>query len=567
MPMRAINLRNFRGRRMYRPWALATMATSAALLLPIIVIAASVFLRPGDGVWQHLRDTLMAAYIGNSLALVLGVGSLVLPLGVIPAWLVTWYRFPLSRQLEWALLLPLAMPAYIIAYTYTGLLDVAGPLQSCLREVFSWEFGDYWFPEVRSLPGAVIMLSLVLYPYVYLLARTAFTQQSVCVVEAARTLGVTPARAFFRVVLPLARPALCVGLALVLMETLADYGTVQYFGVTTFTTGIFKAWFGMGSSIAAAQLSAALMLFMLLLILLERYSRRQARYHHSGSRSARLTPRRLRGSRQLLALVTCMLPLLCGFLIPAVQLSFWAVQSWDNAVAGGFLALAGHSIQLATLTAVLATLLALALCYARRLQPGLLIRSITRLLSLGYAIPGTVIAVGVLVSFTWLDQRLGNWLALLYGADPGLLLSGTIIILIFAYLTRFLTLSLSAVEAGLTRIRPAMDEAGRCAGLSETGLLRRVHAPMLRGSLLTAALLVFVDVLKELPATLILRPFNFNTLAVRAYELANEERLAAAALPALTIVLMGIIPVILLSRGISHAAWPGGRAPDTGDYK
>ena len=275
------------GLRFHPPWVALTLLVSGVLILPVIVVAASVFLSSGD-IWQHLYDTVLAEYIGNSLLLALGVGCLSLPLGVIPAWLVTLYRFPGSRQLEWALLMPLAMPAYIIAYTYTGMLDVAGPLQSWLRAAFDWQYGDYWFPDIRSLPGAVLMLSLVLYPYIYLLARAAFLEQSASMVEVARTLGVRPAAAFFKLVLPLARPAIIVGLSLVLMETLADYGTVQYFGVATFTTGIFKTWFGLGSSIAAAQLSALLMLFVLLLIILYQHSRRQSRYYDTSSRYGRL---------------------------------------------------------------------------------------------------------------------------------------------------------------------------------------------------------------------------------------------------------------------------------------
>ena len=528
------------------------MLVAGALLLPVIVIAASVFLSSGD-IWRHLYDTVLAEYVSNSLLLALGVGCLSLPLGVIPAWLVTLYRFPGSRQLEWALLLPLAMPAYIIAYTYTGLLDVAGPLQSWLREVFAWQYGDYWFPDIRSLPGAILMLSLVLYPYIYLLARAAFLEQSASVVEVARTLGVRPAAAFFRVVLPLARPAIIVGLSLVLMETLADYGTVQYFGVATFTTGIFRTWFGLGSSIAAAQLSALLMLFVLFLIILEQYSRRQSRYYDTGNRYGRLEQKPLRGLSGFPALAVCVLPVLFGFLIPAGQLLLWAIQTWRASVDAGFLTLVGNSIELALITAVLAAILALAISYARRLQPGIMTNSANRLLGMGYAVPGAVIAVGVLIPFTWLDRNLSHWFTLLFDADPGLLLSGTIAILVFAYLVRFLALSLNTVDAGLAKIKPSMDEAGRSLGVSGFRLLRRVHIPILRGSLLTAVLLVFVDVLKELPATLILRPFNFNTLAVRAYELANEERLADAALPALAIVLAGIIPVIILSRAISQS--------------
>ena len=540
------------GLRFHPPWVVLTLLVSGVLMLPVIVVAASVFLSSGD-IWQHLYDTVLAEYVANSLLLAVGVGCLSLPLGVIPAWLVTLYRFPCSRQLEWALLLPLAMPAYIIAYTYTGMLDVAGPLQSWLRAAFAWQYGEYWFPDIRSLPGAVLMLSLVLYPYIYLLARAAFLEQSASVVEVARTLGVRPAAAFFKVVLPLARPAIIVGLSLVLMETLADYGTVQYFGVATFTTGIFKTWFGLGSSIAAAQLSALLMLFVLFLIILEQHSRRQSRYYDTSTRYGRLEQKHLLGLRGLPALAVCALPVLFGFVIPSGQLLLWGIQTWRTTLDAGFFTLIANSIELAIVTAVLAAILALAISYARRQQPGIMTNLFNRLLGMGYAVPGAVIAVGVLIPFTWLDRHLGHWFGLLSDTEPGLLLSGTIAILVFAYLVRFLALSLNTVDAGLAKIKPSMDEAGRSLGFSGFRLLRRVHIPILRGSLLTAVLLVFVDVLKELPATLILRPFNFNTLAVRAYELANEERLADAAFPALAIVLAGIIPVIILSRAISQS--------------
>ena len=525
-------------------WTAPTAALSLVLLAPVAVVLASVFVSSGD-IWRHLQETVLADYIRNSLWLMLGVGALALPLGVIPAWLVTSFRFPLSRQLEWALLLPLAFPAYIIAYTYTGLLDFAGPAQSWLREAFG---ESYWFPEVRSLPGAAVMLALVLSPYVYLLTRAAFQEQSACAVEAARVLGAGPARAFFRVALPLARPAIVAGLSLALMETLADYGVVQYFGVATFTTGIFRTWFGLGSSVAAAQLSALLMGFVLALILLENRARKQARYHHASSRYRRIAPKKLQGWRGGLAFALCALPVGFGFIIPAAQLSVWAAQTYGASMNRQFLALTWHSVELALIASALALGAALALAYARRLQPGPMTYAVNRLLSLGYAVPGTVIAIGVLLPFTWLDRQLAKWLDLLLDVDAGLALSGTIAILVFAYLTRFLAVSLNTVEAGLEKIRPAMDEASRSAGVGGFGLLRRVHGPMMHSSLLAAALLVFVEVLKELPATLILRPFNYNTLAVRAFELANDERLAAASLPALTIVLVGIIPVMILNR-------------------
>lgn len=522
------------------------------LALPLLVVAASLFL-PSDDVWQHLRETVLSEYIRNSLLLLLGVSLLVLPLGVIPAWLVTMYRFPGSRVLEWALLLPMAVPAYIIAYTYTGMLDVAGPVQSWLRELTGWDYGDYWFPSIRSLGGAVVMLSLVLYPYVYLLSRAAFVEQSVCVLEVSRTLGCDPVSAFRRVALPLARPAIVVGLSIALMETLADFGTVQYFGIAAFTTGIYRTWYGLGSSVAATQLAALLMMFVLVLVLLESWSRRRSRYFNTSTRHQALPTTRLRGRHLVLTYLVCLTPLLAGFVIPVLQLGRWTWITAEQIFTSHFFELAWNTLSLAVVSALIALLIALFINYGRRLFPHFLTTLSFRVLSLGYALPGTVIAIGVLIPFSWLDSRLSRGLESLVGINTGLLFSGTVFILIFAYMVRFLPIALNTVDAGLGKIKPSMEEAAQSMGCSNATTLRRVHMPMMRGSMIAALLLVFVDVVKELPATLILRPFNFNTLAIRTYELANEERLADAAGPALTIVLVSIIPVILLSRTLSRA--------------
>ncbi len=549
----------FAGNRFSRHVVPASILLLCLLLsIPVITILASVG-SDSDGVWQHLLDNLLWEYVSQSLLLMFGVGISVLVLGIIPAWMVTMTRFPGSRILEWALVLPLAIPAYIIAYTYTGMLDVTGPVQVAIRDWTGLRFGEYWFPEIRSTGGAIAMLSLVLYPYVYLLARMAFLEQSVCVLEVSRTLGAGPFKAFYRVALPLARPAIIAGLALVLMETLADYGTVQYFGLSTFTTGIFRTWFGMGSSTAAAQLSAVLMIFILVLVLTEQWSRNRAQYFHTSTKYSRLSQVRLRGWHKYLALLACALPVLAGFLIPFVQLSIWAVQTWDVIDHSQFLGLFYNSVRLAAIAAFIALVIGLTVSYSKRLRPTLLMRGVFRVLGLGYAIPGTVIAVGVLIPFAWLDNSLDGWLRDRFDFSSGLLLSGTLVAVVFAYVVRFLPVAMNTVEAGLSKVKPSMDDASRSMGLGPGKILRRIHIPMIRGSLLTATLLVFVDVLKELPATLILRPFNFNTLAIRTYELANQERLAEAASSALLIVLAGIIPVIILSLSIS-ASRPGNDA-------
>ena len=534
------------------PWSASSVLLAGVLCIPVLVVVSSV-LHPAGEVWRHLLDTVLADYVVNSLALMLGVAVGTLAMGVSSAWLTVSFRFPGSRFFEWALLLPLAMPAYIIAYTYSGMLDFAGPVQSALREVFGFTRGDYWFPEVRSLPGAMVMLSLVLYPYVYLLARSAFLEQSAAAADVARTLGCGPVATFTRVTLPAARPAIIAGLSLALMETLADYGTVQHFGVAVFTTGIFRTWFGLGDATAATQLAAVLLGFVFTLVVLERWSRRGARYTYVGSRSRPLSSRRLTGGAAAITVIACSIPLVFGFVLPAAQLLSWAIETHAQVLDARFIGLVRNSTLLAGSAALLALGLALLLAYAGRLRPGRMVRAATRVAALGYAVPGTVIAVGVLLPFAWLDNTVDAWMRATFGISTGLVLSGTLVALLFAYMVRFLAVSLQTVEAGLGRITRAMDEAGRSLGYRAAEVVAWVHVPILRGSLLTAMLLVFVDVMKELPATLILRPFGFNTLAVRAYELASDERLEDASTAALAIVAAGLIPVLVLSVSIARS--------------
>ncbi len=533
-------------------WTVGVLLVALAVALPILTVAAFV-LAPSGEVWAHLAATVLGDYVINSLLLIAGVGAGTLVLGVATAWFTSMCDFPGRRFFTWALLLPLAMPAYIIAYTYTGLLDVSGPVQSLLRETFGWQYGDYWFPSVRSLGGAVAMLTLVLYPYVYLLTRAAFLEQSLCVLDVSRTLGCGPWRSFLTVAVPLARPAIVAGLSLALMETLADYGTVHYFGLSTFTTGIFRTWFGLGDAAAAAQLAAVLLGFVFVLLWLERASRRRARYHHTSNRHQVLDPVRLRGRHAAGAIAVCALPLLLGFAVPVTQLGVWALRTWDDMVTTEFLGLMGNSFGLAAAAAVITVAVAVFLGYGQRLRPGRTVRTGVRIASLGYAIPGPVLAVGILIPFGWFDNAIDGWMRSQFGVSTGLLLSGTVFILLFAYAVRFMTAAVQTVEAGLAKVRPSMDEAARSFGYRGATVFARVHLPIMRGSLLTALLLVFVDVLKELPATLIMRPFDFNTLAVRAFELASDERLADSSTAALAIVITGLIPVIVISRYITRS--------------
>jgi len=454
--------------------------------------------------------------------------------------------------LSWALLLPLAMPGYLAAYAYTDLLEYSGPVQSLLRAGFGWQSRqDYWFPEVRSLGGAALFLSLVLYPYVYLLTRAAFAEQSAGVMEAGRSLGRGPWRGFFTLSLPLARPAIVVGLSLALMEALNDFGAVDYFAVQTFTVGIYRVWLGMGSVAGAAQLAVLLLGVVLLLTGLERMARRQQRFHHTTQRT-RPAPRFvLRGWLGLGAATAAALPVLLGFGVPAGLLAAYTLDVWRRSGslgAPGLAAALGNSLLLAGLAALVTVAAGVFLAYGVRLRPWPLVRGVTRAASLGYAVPGLVLAVGVMIPAAGLDNALDGFLRDRYGVSSGLLLSGTLAALTFACAVRFLPLALGAAESGLARITPSMDNAARSLGLRPRQVLRRVHLPLLKGSVLAAALLVFVDTMKELPMTLVLRPFNFNTLATHVYELAAYEQFRQSAPAALGIVLAGLAPVLLLGR-------------------
>ena len=525
------------------------IAVALLVALPVLVVLSSLA-GSGPGAWVALVGAL-PRYVGNSLGLLLGGGLGVLLLGVPTAALVSFCRFPGRAWLDGVLLLPLAVPAYLLAYTVTDLLDYSGPVQSLLRTWFGWQHpGDYWFPPIRSLGGAIALFSLTLYPYVYLLTRASFLAQSSRTLEAARSLGCSFPVAFRRVALPLARPAIGAGLALALMETLSDFGTVQYFGVETFTTGIYRTWLGLGDRAGAAQLAGLLMLFALALILLERSSRRQARFFDTSAGRQVPPPIQLTGLLGWLATLVCLLPVLLALVLPLGVLIQLQLQPLDAEVLpdSDFGLLLQNTLGLAALAALLAVAVALGLAYARRLQPTRLIRTSVRVAALGYAVPGSVLAVGILLVLGMGDR----WLAPLT-PEGRAVLSGSLLGLVFAYLVRFLAVALSGIEAGLEKIRPSLDEAARSLGETTTGTLRRIHLPLLRGSLLSALLLVFVDVIKELPATLVMRPFNYDTLAVRVYQYASDERLAEAAAPALTILLSALVPVLLLSRQLRRS--------------
>lgn len=542
-------------RALAQGWTSLTFAAfviAALIAMPVISVFSNVFVGGTSDTWSHLSDTVLPEFLRNTVILCLGVGLGVSSIGITTAWLTTMLEFPGRRFFQWALVLPLAVPAYVMAYVYTDFLQFVGPVQTRLRETFGWHAGDYWFPDVRTVGGAVTMFMFVLYPYVYLLARTAFLERASGMLEAGRSLGLGPWACFFKVSLPLARPAVVAGSALALMETLADFGTVAYFGVQTFTTGIYRAWFSLGDRIAAAQLSAALLAFVVLVLVLEHASRGRARFSNTSRQQAEPVRARLSRPAGLFAAFACFMPLFLGFLLPAALLLEMAFSEGDAQFGPRFFDLARNSFVLASIAALLAVLLAVVLAYAARLSRSAVPRGLNRIVGLGYAVPGSVIAVGVLIPVTRLDHAIAAAWQEFFGANPGLVLTGGVAALVYAYLGRFLAVALHTVDSSLGKITPSMDDASRSLGFGTWATLRRVHVPILRGSLLTAGLLVFVDVMKELPATLVIRPFNFDTLATQAYTLASDERLAEASTAALTIVAVGLLPMVVISRQIAR---------------
>ena len=531
-------------------WRLGALAVAAVVALPLLGVASSLLSWQGD-LWRHIAETQLSDIVGNTLVLLIGVGLGTTVIGTGTAWLVTMCRFPGSKTMQWALLLPLVLPTYIIGYAYADLLTFAGPLQVALRGLTGWSRGDYWFPDLGSAGGVALLFTLVLYPYVYLAARAAFLTQPQALLEASRILGHGPWPTFLRVALPLARPAIAAGVTLALLETLADFGTVQYYGIHTFTTAVYRTWYGMGNREGAAQISLILIAIAVLLILIERRSRGRARFHITSNLRNPAEPVTLAPRAATLAALACALPVLLGFLLPTLHLARLALTSGVALGDRRFVGDATNSLILATIAAALIVALALFLSYAARLVRR---RGLSRLIefaSLGYAIPGAVIAVGVLLPLAATDHGINRLTQGLFGLPSGLLLSGTAFALVVAYVVRFLAVGMASIAPGLAAIDPAMDASARVLGAQPRQVLRYIHLPMLRGPALTAGVIAFVEVLKELPATLLIRPFNFDTLAVGVYRFASDERLAQAAVGAIVIVAVSLVPVILLSRAIA----------------
>ncbi|WP_120501758.1 iron ABC transporter permease [Roseovarius sp. EL26] len=529
------------------------LAWIAVIICVAPIIAAALAAFAGDlDTWRNVLSSVLPRYTQTTLALVLIVGVSTAIIGSVTAWLVTVYRFPGVRVLEIALALPLAFPAYVLAYAYTNILDHPGIVQSTLRDVMGWGPRDYWFPEIRSLGGAAAMLTIVLYPYVYLLARASFRQQSANAFLVARTLGRSPIRAFYRVALPMARPAIVGGALLAVMETIADYGTVAFFNVQTFATGIYQAWFSLGDRAAAAQLSLCLLSFALLVAGLERAQRGKARTAGRGARFETMERPALKGAAGWGATLICLLPVLLGFVIPVIMLSLMALGSGQNLFQARYVTLMQNSVLVAGVAAVLTVAGAILIGFAARVKPGRKTKAMVVGAGLGYAVPGGVIAVGLLMPMAALDNAVDHVMETYFGINTGLLITGSIWLMVVAYMARFMAAALNAYDSGMATVPLHYDAIGRSLGQSGPRLLQRIHLPVVRNSVLTALLIVFVDTMKELPATLILHPFNFQTLAVQAHRLASDERLSEAAVPSLVLVGFGLIPVLILCRSIGR---------------
>ncbi|MFC3087595.1 ABC transporter permease [Tabrizicola soli] len=536
--------------RRLRPdlWTPGALAIAVVVLAPVVSILW-LALTPTENIWPHLMATVLPRYMATTLGLMLGVAALTAMMGTGAAWLVSQYQFPGRFWLKHALLFPLAIPAYVGAYALVDFLDYAGPLQSALRTAFGWSSArDYWFPETRSLWAAVLVLSFALYPYVYLLARAAWREQSGRSYEVARALGCGPVAVFLRVGLPLARPAVAAGVALALMETVADYGTVQHFGVQTLTTGIFSTWLNGGNAGGAAQIALVILALILLLVGLERAGRGKARFHRLGRGARAVEPQPLTGARGWLASALCLFPVAGGFLLPVGVMAAQSLAAPQGWLAPGLVEALRNTLVVAGVAALATVGAALYLVYALRMAGSRIAAMVLPVTLIGYAAPGAVLALGLLVPLAALDHRLADAVLAATGRDPGLMITGTAFALGLAYLVRFFGIAQGALDAAYGRVAPSLPMAARSLGRTPGGTLAAVYLPLMRGSVLTALLVVFVDCVKELPATLLLRPFDYNTLATRVFELASLERLSEAAPAALVVMAVGMAAVAVLAR-------------------
>jgi len=525
-------------------WKIIPFLIAALVMVPVCVVVSSIFL-PEDEIWQHLIATLLPRLLTNTLWLALGVMVGTSLLGVSLAWFTAIYTFPGSRFFSWALFLPLAIPAYVTAFVALGIFDFTGALQTSLRKLFDADL--FWLPDIRNGPGVAVVMTLAFYPYVYLLARNAFLTQGKRLLEVAQSLGFNRRQGFFKVALPMARPWIAAGVMLALMETLADFGTVAIFNYDTFTTAIYKAWFSLFSLTAASQLASLLILIVFVIIMVEQHFRARMRFAEN-KRSARIERIRLTGWQAVAVSAFASTVLFFAFVLPVTQLAIWAADSFADRLNQRYLEFVWHSLTLATFAALGTTFVAILLVYAARLQAGFVARLAIRLATIGYALPGAVLAVGIFIPLVWLDNFLSEWLLFLFDIDSGLFIQGTLAVMLIAYMTRFLAVSYLPLESALARVTKSIDEAATGFGVSGWNMLRTVHFPILKSGVFTALVLVFVDVMKEMPITLMTRPFGWDTLAVRIFSLTSEGEWQLAALPALTLIFAGLGPIILLMQ-------------------
>lgn len=531
--------------RLLDGWRLGASGVAFLVAVPLLVIFSS-FFRPTQGIWDHLIENVLPGLFANTAWLVLGVSLGTLFLGVSLGWLTGSCDFPGRKMFSWAMLLPLAMPTYVLAFIYLGLFDFVGPVQTGFRALFPQS--GFRFPDIRSTGGVILVMTLALYPYVYLLSRSAFMTQGKSSMEAARSLGLSPTGAFFKVCLPMARPWIAGGLMLVIMDTLADFGAVSIFNFDTFTTAIYKSWFGFFSLTAAAQLSSILVFIVLVVILLEQRLRTRMRYTDAGKSGLRIDRFQLSRGLGWAAFAFSLVVLLAGFIVPCTQLVLWTIEIFDLEFGSRYFSLVGRTFFLASTAALVTCFGAIILTYTKRRHPDPCTSGLTRLATLGYALPGPVLAVGIFIPVAKLDNLLIGLLQSAFGYEASSLLQGTIVIMFTAYLIRFMTTGFNPVDSAMQRITPSIDEASNLMGVKGFALLRSVHMPMLKNGLLTALTLVFVEVMKEMPITLMTRPFGWDTLAVKIFELSSEGEWERSALPAVALVLVGLVPVIFLTH-------------------
>ncbi|UJF19634.1 iron ABC transporter permease [Vibrio sp. SS-MA-C1-2] len=534
-------------------WTLFSWGLSLLILLPIVAIFYTAT-GASDELFSHLFSTVMPTYISNTILVVVGVVILSLLFGLPAAWLMAMCRLPGEKWLQWALVLPLAMPAYIVGYIYTDWFDYAGPIQNTLRAMFGWNSPhDYWFFEMRSVAGACFVLALVLYPYIYLLARTAFMEQNASVLQSARLLKCTPWQSFIRISLPLARPSIAVALSLVAMEALGDFGTVSYFSVNTLTTAVYDTWLGYSNLTVAAKISALMLLAIFLLISAERYSRRKQKLFQQNVTRPEDMRYTLTGVKKWLALTWCWGLVSLAFIFPVLQLLLFVYDYFGQSWTPEFQQYSLNSLYTSLLAAVIAVIIALVVNFYRRLDARKWTVIPMRISSMGYAVPGTVLAIGVMLPTTGLDYFINVTVRDFGGKPPGLLLSGSVFALICALVCRFTAVAVGSIESSLAKVSPSLDMAAKTMGYKAMAMLRYIHVPLIRRSCLTALFLVFIESMKELNAALLLRPFNFETLATYVYNFASDEQLEIAALPAVLLILVGIIPLIIVNRSLEKA--------------